>query len=268
MNIPSIELVDTHCHLQEEAFSGDLLEVLDRAQEAGVTRMIVVGFDLASSRRAVALSASYPGRIFAAVGIQPNYIQEAHPGDYEEIERLLAREEVVALGEIGLDRYWNYAPIELQYETFQRQITMADQAGLPFVVHSRDAEQETLQALREARERLERPLRGVMHSFSYSVETALACIELGMHISFSGPVTYKNAFALREVAKTIPLERIVVETDAPYLTPSPHRGKRNEPAYVRFAAAAIAEARGIEQPEFARASSQNASDLFFGGRGS
>lgn len=255
--------IDTHCHLNEEAFAPDLHEVVDRAIALGVRQMLVVGCTLESSRKAVELSAQFPA-LYAAVGIQPNYVSEAQPGDFAEIERLSVEPKVVAIGETGLDRYWDFAPIELQREYFIRHIELSRSRSLPFIVHCRDAETDTVSLLREQAQR--GPLAGVMHSFSGDLETATACWELGLYISFAGMVTFKRNQPLRDVAQVVPADRLLVETDSPYLLPSPLKNekgpKRNEPAHVRYTANHLAEVRGVTSEDFAALTTANAQRLF------
>ncbi len=254
-----MELVDTHAHIQEDAFEPDRAEVLTRAHEAGVQRMVVVGFTVDSSRRAVEL-AEQRRDLFAVVGIQPNYVLDAKPADWETILELVQSPSVVGIGETGLDRYWKTVPLDLQAEYFQRHIRLSRETGLPFVVHCRDADDDVVAELRKAAQ--DGPLNGVMHSFTGTLDTARACWELGLHISFAGMVTFKNNHALRAVAAAVPAERILIETDCPYLAPSPNRGKRNEPAYVKFTAECLAEVRGMPTEEFAALTTANAERLF------
>ena len=254
-----MELVDTHAHIQEDAFEPDRAAVLTRAHQAGVRRMVVVGFTVDSSRRAVELSEQRRD-LFAVVGIQPNYVLETKPADWESILELVQSPSVVGIGETGLDRYWKTVPIDLQAEYFQRHMRLSRETGLPFVVHCRDAEEDVVAELRKAAK--DGPLSGVMHSFSGDLETARACWELGLHISFAGMVTFKNNHALRDVAAAVPAERILIETDCPYLAPTPNRGKRNEPAFVKFTAECLAEVRGISTDDFAALTTSNAEKLF------
>lgn len=255
--------VDTHCHLNEEAFQVDLADVVQRAVDVGVRQMLVVGCTLESSRRAVELAAQYDP-VFAVVGIQPNYVQEAGPDDFHEITQLARAPKVVAIGETGLDRYWDFAPIDLQRDSFRRHIELAQQLELPFVVHCREAEADVVAVLQEAANG--GLLAGVMHSFSGDLATAEACWKLGLHISFAGMVTFKRNALLREVAQQVPADRILVETDAPYLMPSPLKNdkgpKRNEPAHVRYTANLLAEIRGVSSEEFANLTTANARQLF------
>lgn len=254
-----MELIDTHAHIQEDAFEPDRTEALSRAHQAGVGQVVVVGFTVDSSRRAVQL-AEQRRDVFAVVGIQPNYVAETKPGDWDTILELAQSHRAAGIGETGLDLYWKTAPIELQAEYFQRHIRLSRELGKPFVVHCRDAEADVVTELRKAAK--EGPLHGVMHSFSGSLETAKACWELGLHISFAGMVTFKNNFALRAVAEAVPADLIVIETDCPYLAPTPNRGKRNEPAFVKFTAECLAEVRGLSVEDFAALTTANARKLF------
>jgi TatD DNase family protein len=256
-----MRLVDTHAHLDEEAFRPDRDEVIARAAESGVEAILTIGTTAASSREAVAIAAAHPA-VFAVVGIQPNYASQAAPGDWATIEELARAPQVVAIGETGLDRYWDYAPFDVQQDYFDRHIELARRLDLSFVVHCREAEQDVVAQLRR-HAGAGGPLRGVMHSFSGDLETALACVELGLHISFAGMVTFKKSQALRDVAAKVPLDRLLVETDAPYLAPVPYRGKRNEPAWVRHTAECLAAVRNLSLDELAAATTHNAHRLFF-----
>ena len=254
-----MEWIDTHCHLDEESFTQDCHDTIQRAVDAGVTRMLTIGTTLDSCRRALDLAQKYDS-VFAVVGLHPNYIQAAQPGDWERIVELAAAPKVVGLGETGLDQYWDHSPIELQSEYFDRHLELSRQLDLPFVVHCREAEVEVVTQLR--RHSAHGPLRGVMHAFCGSAETASACLEMGMHLSFGGMVTFKRNEVLRQVSLAVPLDRLLVETDAPYLSPTPFRGKRNEPAHVRLTAACLAEARGVSKEVIAAATTENARRLF------
>lgn len=254
-----MELIDTHAHLQEEAFAPDRDEVLARARQAGVVAMFVVGFSVDSSQRAVDLAAQHPD-LRSIIGLQPNYLLEMSPAAWEDVLTLARHPSVVAIGETGIDLYWKTTPLDLQQDYFQRHMALARQLDLPFVVHSRNADAEVVAELQRAAEF--GPLRGVMHSFAGSAETATTCLELGLHLSFSGMVTSKGNKALREIASTVPAERILIETDCPYLAPSPHRGQRNEPALLKFTCDAIAHVRGISSAELAAQTTRNARELF------
>jgi TatD DNase family protein len=254
-----VHLIDTHCHLDEEAYVHDVADVVARAEDAGIEAIVTVGITADSSRRAVELAARFP-RVYAVVGIQPNYVSAAKPGDWEEIVRLAGQEKVVGIGETGLDRYWDYSPIQLQAKYFDRHLDLACERKLPFVVHCRNAEDDVLSQLRRAATR--GPLSGVMHSFTGSSETARACCELGLYISFAGMLTFKRNDALRQTAATIPADRLLVETDAPYLSPHPHRDKRNEPANVALTCACLARCRGAAPEDMAAVTTANARRLF------
>jgi TatD DNase family protein len=252
-------LIDTHAHLDEEAFDADRADVVGRAEAGGIARIVTIGTTADTSRRSLEIAGQFPS-VYAAVGIQPNYAAQAKAGDWEAIERLASDARVVAIGETGLDRYWDYAPFDVQIDYFQRHIALAQRLNKPFVVHCRDAEAETVAQLGEAAAR--GPLQGVMHSFTGTLETARACLDLGLYVSFAGMLTYKKSQALRDLVRKLPLDRILVETDSPYLAPQPMRGKRNEPSFVRVTANALAELAGISQDEFARQSTANACRLF------
>lgn len=255
-----MEFFDTHCHLDDEQFDAIRDDVVDRAIAARITDVLSVGVTAASSAVCVGLARRYPA-VRAAVGIQPNYCSDAAPGDWDKIVELVNASEVVALGETGLDRYWDHSPFELQQDYFDRHLRLSQQTGLPFVVHMRDCEMDVLRMLREAAAR--GPLTGVMHSYTGTAEGAAECVELGLHISFAGMVTYKKSHELRAVASTIPDDRILIETDAPYLSPHPKRGQRpNEPALVVHTATCLADVRGVSLEEFSRTTTNNALQLF------
>lgn len=256
---PHCPLFDTHCHLDQEEFHDDRDAVIDRAVAAGVGHMLAVGITAESSAAAVQLAARRH-EVYAAVGIQPNYCGAAQPGDWQRVLDLLNQPRVVALGETGLDRYWDYTPWSVQQDYFDRHLRLSQQTGLPFIVHSRDCDDEILLMLREARQR--DPLTGVMHSFTGSAATAAQCLELGLMISFAGMVTFKKSQPLREVAATIPADRILIETDSPYLAPHPLRGQRNEPAHLVHTAACLAEVRRVPLEDFSRQTTANARALF------
>jgi TatD DNase family protein len=239
-------LIDTHAHLDDPRFANDLADVVSRAQSAGVERVVTIGTDAATSRTNIDLASRYP-LLRAAVGIQPNHVAEAQPGDWDVILESVNHPACVAVGETGLDRYWDRAPFLLQEEYFARHLALSRQTRKPVVIHCREAE---------------RPIAGVMHSFTGDAATAKPCIEMGLYISFAGMVTYKNAEDLRRVAATIPLDRLLVETDSPYLAPVPHRGKRNEPAYVVHTAECLAGIMAVSTKEMSEKTARNALDLF------
>lgn len=254
-----MRLFDSHCHLDEEAFVTDLAEVVDRALESGLVGLATIGITADTSRAAVALAERFE-HVHAVVGIQPNYVSESTDDDWDTILELVASPQVVAVGETGLDRYWDYSPIEGQIEMFRRHMQLARDRDLPFVVHCREAESDVVDELQ--REASNGPLNGIMHSFAGDTATAARCVELGMHISLAGMLTFKKNDELRAAAAEVPLERLLVETDAPYLAPMPFRGKRNEPAWVRYTAECLAEVKGISFEELAEATTENALRVF------
>ncbi len=254
------DLIDTHAHLDDEQFRDDLPAVLDRASASGVRRIVTIATTAPSSATCIALAAQHPA-LFATVGIQPNRVAEVEPTAWDEVLRLVTRDRVVAVGETGLDRHWDYTPFAQQEEYFARHLELARQHDLAVVIHCREAEADVVRMLRADYER-HGPVRGVMHSFTGDLATAEACLAMGLHISFAGMVTYKSAQALRDVAARIPLDRLLVETDSPYLAPVPMRGKRNEPAFVAHTAGCLASVRGVEPAVIAEQTTQNATVLF------
>ncbi|KYH33818.1 TatD family hydrolase [Neomoorella mulderi] len=251
-------LIDSHAHLNDPAFAADLAGVLGRLQEAGVVAVINVGYDVSSSRRAVEQAHAWPF-IYAAVAVHP-HDAATFDAEAEAVIGGLARDSrVVAIGETGLDYYRNLSPRQRQQEVFRWHLELARALRLPVIIHDRDAHGDTLQILKKAGPF---PAGGVLHCFSGSWEMARECLEMGFYISFAGPVTFKNATKLREIAVRVPLERLLIETDCPYLTPEPHRGRRNEPAYVGLVADAIAAARGLVPEAVSEATAANARRLF------
>ncbi|QOJ36691.1 MAG: TatD family hydrolase [Nitrospira sp.] len=223
-------LIDTHTHLDDARYDADREAMLARAREAGVERMITIGCDLATSRAAVALAAQYDF-VYASVGVHPHEVRHITDDWYDTL-RQLARdsEKVVAYGEIGLDYHYNHSDPDLQRRRFREQLQLARELRLPVIIHTREAQDDTIRILKEERAS---EIGGVFHCFSGDTWLAKDAIELGFYISFSGILTFQNAAVLRDIAKTVPADRLLIETDCPYLTPVPHRGKRNEPAYVR-----------------------------------
>ncbi len=254
-----MSLVDTHCHLDSDDFDADRAAVVERAKGAGVERLVAIAVTADSSESVVKLAADNDV-VYAAVGIHPNYTAEARPDDWNRVVALVAEPKVVALGETGLDRFRDHAPFSLQQEYFDRHIRLSQERGLPFIVHMRQCEADVLQMLRDANRR--GPLTGVMHSFTGDAAMAEECAALGMYISFAGMVTYKKSDDLRKVAASIPAERILVETDSPYLAPEPRRGKRNEPANIVYTASCLAAVRGETTVDFAALTTANARRLF------
>lgn len=255
-----MEFFDTHAHLDDEQFDDIRDEVVRRATAAGVANIVAVGTTSPTSAKCVQLAATYAG-VYAAVGIQPNYCAEAAPGDWEQIVAMATRPGVVALGETGLDRYWDYSPLDVQQDYFDRHLQLSQDRNLPFIVHMRDCETDILAMLQQARKR--GPLTGVMHSFTGTAEGAAECVALGLYISFAGMVTYKKSDELRQIAAGIADDRILIETDCPYLSPHPKRGQRpNEPALVVHTAESLAEVRGVALELFAKQTTANAKRLF------
>ncbi|SMB86868.1 TatD DNase family protein [Desulfonispora thiosulfatigenes DSM 11270] len=251
-------LFDTHAHLEDKRFADDYEQVIKRAKEAGVKYILDVGCDEEGAKKAVFLADNFPN-VYAAIGLHPH---DAKIGDerlWQEFYKLAEHPKVVALGEMGLDYYYDYSPREVQQEVFRRQIQMAKELNKPIIVHDREAHQDSFDIVVEegAKE-----VGGVFHAYSGSIEMAKEIMKLNFYISIGGPVTFKNANKLLNVAEFIPLDRLLIETDCPYLTPHPHRGKRNEPAYVKLVAEKIAELKGITFEEVAKASLENAKRLF------
>ena len=256
-------MIDTHAHLDEDKFASDLPAAVQRAAEAGVEAVVCPGITADSSEAVVRLAEAHEV-LHAAVGIQPNYGAEAAPGDWDRIVALVDAGSAVALGETGLDRYWDFTRMEIQRDYFDRHLQLAQERDLPVIIHCREAEADTLLMLREAVAR--GPLRGVIHAFSGDEEFAAACLDLGMHISLAGPVTYTNKKfeSLRRAARMVPADRLVIETDSPYLVPHPLRGKqkRNEPALLRYTAEGLAALRGVSVEELIAQTTANARALF------
>jgi TatD DNase family protein len=252
-------LIDTHCHLDNSHFDSDRAEVISHAFEHGVSHMITVGCDLESSRQSLRIAAEYP-TIYAAVGIHPHDAQQADDEGLAELRRLTAAgSKVVAVGEMGLDYYRNRTTRDCQQQAFRDQIGLAREAGLPIIVHDRDAHDDVLRILREESVQ---EIGGVLHCFSGDLAMARACLDLGLYLSFPGPVTYPKNEAIRDVVRAIPIDRMLLETDCPYLAPQPLRGRRNEPAYIHHTASRIAEIKGLTLDDVARVTTLNAYTLF------
>lgn len=253
--------IDTHAHLADKSLANQLDDVIDRANKAGVSQMICVAVDAETCAEAIAIAESKKG-VWASVGIHPNYAHQAAANDWNTIVSYTQHARVCALGETGLDRHWDDCPFELQQENFACHWQLSRETQLPLIIHMRDCEKEMLAALRK--QALDGDLRGVMHSFTGSPETARECLEFGLYVSFAGMLTYKKSDELRKTAKTIPLDRILVETDCPYLTPEPNRSRRpNEPAFVVHTAKCLAETIGISVRELADITTENAKRLFW-----
>ncbi len=251
------DLFDTHAHLHFPEFAGDLDAVLERARVAGVRRILTIGTDVPTSRAAAALAFREPN-VWAAVGIHPHEAADVDEAALAEIERLAGGPRVVAIGETGLDFFRNLAPREAQERALRSQLALARRTRKPVLIHCRDAHEETLSILGAADVSEH---GGIMHCFSGDVGIARRCLDLGLLLSLAGPVTYPKPGALPEVAKFVPADRLVVETDCPFLPPQPYRGKRNEPAYLAITAARVAELRGEPLADLAARMSENARSL-------
>ena len=255
-----VMLIDTHAHLDFSQFDADRQEVITRAQEAGVGIIVNAGAGLEASRAGVALAETYP-QIYAAVGVHPHEAKTLNDGILIELRNLAQHPKVVAIGEIGLDYYRDRSPRPVQRQAFQQQLALAKELGKPIIIHDREAHKDVMNLLRQWVQDGRQPA-GVMHCFSGDLAMAREVIEMGFYVSIPGPVTFTNARRLPELVRALPLERLLIETDCPYLTPHPYRGKRNEPAYVRLVAEAIARIRGIPLEQVARITTANAQALF------
>jgi TatD DNase family protein len=250
-------LVDTHCHLDLKEFDPDREAVLQRAREAGVSRVLVPATDLAGSRRVVAMAERHP-ELRAAVGLHPNQAAEFSVETIAELRDLAQHPKVDAIGEIGIDLYWHTVALNQQQQAFRAQLELASELDRPAIIHDRDAHAEVMAGLREAA-----PRAGVvLHAFSGDEALADQALAAGYYLGVDGPLTYKKSEALRAVFRAAPLDRILIETDAPYLTPQARRGNRNEPAFVRYVAEKLAEVRGSSFEQVAAATTANAARLF------
>ena len=253
-------LVDTHCHLDFDRFDEDREAVVARAVAAGVERIIVPALDLANCPVVLSLAEQFE-QVYAAAGVHPNSTAEWQDDWLKQIRLFAQHEKVVAVGEIGLDYYWDRSPKTVQHRALAMQLELAAELDLPVIIHNRESDEDVLRLLAQS------PLNGrsepgVLHSFSAGWETAEKALDMGYYIGFTGPITYKKADDLRAVAARVPLDRILVETDAPFLAPQQHRGRRNEPAYVAYVAERIAEIRGLTTAEVAGQTTENARRLF------
>jgi TatD DNase family protein len=253
-------LIDSHAHIQGKEYAGEVEAVIARAREAGVEKIIAVGGagDMSSNTEAIALAKTFPD-IYATVGMHPHDAKDVGADELKELKELAAAPKVIAVGETGLDYFYDHSPREVQRRVFTQFIQMARETALPIVVHERDAANDAAQLLRGEGEG---KIRGVIHCFTGNYEAACAYLDLGFYISFTGIITFKNAEPLRDVVRRVPLDRMLVETDSPYLTPVPYRGRRNEPAYVRYVAEAVAKISGVSLEEVARLTTQNVQELF------
>jgi TatD DNase family protein len=262
--VNSLTLVDTHCHLNFEGFNADREAVIERAKAAGVTRIIAPAVDVITTEQVVALAAAHSG-VYAAVGVHPNSTANFDDATLATIEAQSYAPKVVAIGEIGLDYYWDDSPKDKQWAAFEAQLALAKRRELPVIIHNRNASADVISILETWAGDLPASLRGragVMHSFSADMQTAKRALAAGFYLGFTGPITYKNADLLRHIAAAVPLDRMLIETDAPFLTPAPHRGKRNEPAYVALVAERLAALRVMTVEAFSAATTANAKRLF------
>jgi TatD DNase family protein len=253
-------LIDSHAHIQGKEYAAEAAAVIARARQAGVETIIAVGGagDMSSNTEAVTLADSF-ANVYATVGMHPHDAKDVGDEQLDTLKRLAAHPKVVAVGETGLDYFYNHSPRETQQQVFSRFINLARETKLPIVVHEREAAEAAAELLRSEGGG---SLRGVIHCFTGDYEAAERYLDMGFYLSFTGIITFKNADALREVVRKIPLQRMFVETDSPFLTPVPHRGKRNEPAYVRYVAETIARIKNISLEQAASATTANARALF------
>lgn len=249
---------DSHVHLDDKKFNPDREQVIQAAKEAGISLMLNPGADMESSKKALDLAETYP-EIYAAVGIHPHDAQNKKADDLQQLEAWSRHEKVVAIGEIGLDFHYDFSPRDIQRKCFQEQLELAKQLEMPVIIHDRDAHGEVFDMIKEAGVA---KTGCVMHCYSGSAEMAMEYVKRGIYISLAGPITFKNARKTREVAEQVPLEKLFIETDCPYLTPVPYRGKRNQPAMVTYVAEAIAQAKGITSEAVAHQTMENAKQFF------
>ncbi len=250
-------LIDTHAHLDTDVYDEDRKDVIQRALDQGVTRIVNIGFNRQTIPSTLKLTEEYDF-IYAAVGWHPQDANDLRAADLDWIEELCRKEKVVAIGEIGLDYYWDSASREVQWNVFREQIRLARKLGMPIVIHDRDAHQDILRLLKEEKAS---DVGGIMHCFSGDWEMARECLAMNFYISFGGPVTFKNAKQPKEVLAQVPPDKLLIETDSPYLTPHPFRGKRNESGYVRFVAEAAAAIKQIPIEQLAEITSRNARNI-------
>lgn len=253
-----MKLVDTHAHLDSNRFNRDREEVMKRAWEAGLEYIINIGADIKSSQHSVQMSKKY-AKIYATVGIHPHDADKLNEKTEKVLRELVQEEKVVAIGEIGLDYHYDNSPRDVQRNALRRQLTLAREVNLPVVIHNRESDQDMLKILKE--EGIDEP-GGIFHCFSSGLEMAREVLDMGLYLAFGGVITFKNASELRRVVEMVPLDRILLETDSPYLTPEPHRGRRNEPAYVRFVAEKIGKIKKLSLDRVAEITTENARAVY------
>jgi TatD DNase family protein len=250
-------IFDTHAHLNAHQYSEDLDSVIQKAKEEGVSKILVVGFDKETIEKALEIAEGNEG-FYAGIGWHPVDAIDFNDNYINWIEELTENKKVVAIGEMGLDYYWDKSPKEVQLEVFKKQINLAKRVKLPMIIHNREATKDVLDTLRTEKAD---EVGGIMHCFNGSIETAKMCMDLGFYLSIGGPVTFKNAVNLQKVVEQIPMDKLLVETDCPYLTPHPYRGKRNEPSYIKHIVQKIADIKNISFDEVARITTSNAQKL-------
>lgn len=251
-------LIDTHVHLNAKQYDEDLDDVITRARENGIDRMVVIGCDRPTIERTMELIEEYDF-LYGVIGWHPVDAIDCTDEDLAWIEQLSSHEKIVGIGEMGLDYHWDKSPKDVQKELFRKQIALAKRVKLPIIIHNRESTDDCVEILKEE---AAHEIGGIMHAFSADTKTADEIIDMNFYVSLGGPVTFKNAQLPKDIAAHVPLDRLLVETDAPYLTPHPYRGKRNEPAHVKLVAEKIAELRGISYEELAEATTANAEKLF------
>lgn len=251
-------LIDSHAHLDDKRFDRDREKVIEDLKSNGVEIVIDPGCDILTSVKAVSLAKKYDC-IYAAVGIHPHEAEDMDDETIDVLRNLSENKKVVAIGEIGLDYYYDNSPRDLQKKWFEKQVELAKEVDLPIIVHDRDAHQDTFDIIKK---HSGDNLRGVIHCYSGGIELAKEFVKLGFYISFAGPITFKNAKVSKQVVKELPMDKILIETDSPYLTPHPHRGKRNEPLYVSFVAREIAELKDMDYDDVVEQASKNTRELF------
>ena len=254
-------IFETHAHYDDKAFEEDREQLLNGLQEQGISTVVNIGASLASSRASLALAEQYPF-VYAAVGVHPDETKELTEENFGELVSMIAHEKTVAVGEIGLDYYWDSTPREVQKYWFEKQLDLALQHNLPVVIHSREAAADTLATMKEFYEKSNGTLTGIIHCFSYGPELAEEYVKMGFYLGVGGVVTFKNGKKLKEVVQAVPLELLVLETDCPYLAPEPNRGKRNDSGNLRYVAEGIAALKGISVEEVIRVTEENAKKLY------